>query len=77
MPLRSINENSEIILIKGKGKKERLVPISSSAKNATINWLLFRKKMKIKENSKKYLFPANSKLGHISRVQFFNILKNF
>ena len=31
--------------------------------------------MKTKENSKKYLFPANSNLGHISRVQFFNILK--
>ena len=75
MPLRSINENSEIILIKGKGKKERLVPISSSARNATINWLFFRDKMKTKEKSKKYLFPANSNLGHISRVQFFNILK--
>ena len=75
MPLFAINENSEIILIKGKGKKERLVPISSSAKEATINWLFFRNKMKTKENSKKYLFPANSSLGHISRVQFFNILK--
>ena len=75
MPLSAINENSQLILIKGKGKKERLVPISSSAKNATINWLFFRNKMKTKENSKKYLFPANSNLGHISRVQFFNILK--
>ena len=75
MPLSAINKNSEIILIKGKGKKERLVPISSSARNATINWLFFRDKMKTKENSKKYLFPANSNLGHISRVQFFNILK--
>ena len=42
MPLSAINDNSEIILIKGKGKKERLVPISSSAKNATIKWLFFR-----------------------------------
>ena len=75
MPVSAINKNSEIILIKGKGKKERLVPISSSARNATINWLFFRDKMKTKENSKKYLFPANSNLGHISRVQFFNILK--
>ena len=31
--------------------------------------------MVIKEKSKKFLFPANSKLGHLSRVQFFNILK--
>ncbi|MFL2801670.1 MAG: tyrosine recombinase [Paracoccaceae bacterium] len=75
LPLNTINENSEVILIKGKGKKERIVPISSSAKKAIINWLLFRKKMEIKEKSKKYLFPANSNLGHISRVQFFNILK--
>ena len=75
LPLNSVNENSEIILIKGKGKKERLVPISSSARNSTINWLFFRNKMKIKEKSKKYLFPANSDLGHINRIQFFNILK--
>ena len=31
--------------------------------------------MIIKEKSKNFLFPANSKLGHLSRVQFFNILK--
>ena len=75
IPLNSINENSEIILIKGKGKKERLIPISKSAKTAIINWLKYRKKMKTSEHSKKYLFPANSKLGHLSRVQFFSILK--
>ncbi len=75
IPLNAINKNSELFLIRGKGNKERLVPISSSAKNAVNEWLKYRNKMIIKEKSKKFLFPANSKLGHISRVQFFNILK--
>ena len=75
IPLNSISNNSEIILIKGKGKKERFVPISKSAINAICNWLKIRDEMKIKEYSKKYLFPANSKYGHLSRVQFFSILK--
>ena len=75
IPLNAINKNSELFLIRGKGNKERLVPISSSAKNAVNKWLKYRNKMIIKEKSKKFLFPANSKLGHLSRVQFFNILK--
>ena len=75
IPLNAINKNSELFLIRGKGNKERLVPISSSAKNAVNEWLKYRNKMIIKEKSKNFLFPANSKLGHLSRVQFFNILK--
>ncbi len=75
LPLTAINKNSELFLIKGKGNKERLVPISNSAKNSVYEWLKYRNKMIIKEKSKNFLFPANSKLGHLSRVQFFNILK--
>ena len=75
IPLNAINKNSELFLIRGKGNKERLVPISRSAKKAINKWLKHRNKMSIKEKSKNFLFPANSKLGHLSRVQFFNILK--
>ena len=75
IPLNAINKNSELFLIKGKGNKERLVPISRSAIKAVNRWLKYRNKMIIKEKSKFFLFPANSKLGHLSRVQFFNILK--
>ena len=75
IPLNAINKNSELFLIRGKGNKERLVPISRSAKKAINKWLKYRNKMSIKEKSKNFLFPANSKLGHLSRVQFFNILK--
>ena len=32
IPLNAINKNSELFLIRGKGNKERLVPISRSAK---------------------------------------------
>ena len=75
IPLNAINKNSELFLIRGKGNKERLVPISRSAIKAVNKWLKYRNKMIIKEKSKFFLFPANSKLGHLSRVQFFNILK--
>ena len=75
IPLTAINKNSELFLIRGKGNKERLVPISSSAKNAVNKWLKYRNKMILKQKSKNFLFPANSKFGHLSRVQFFNILK--
>ena len=52
IPLNAINKNSELFLIRGKGNKERLVPISRSAKRAINKWLKHRNKMSIKEKSK-------------------------
>ena len=75
LPLNSVTGNSDLILVKGKGRKERLVPLSNSAKIAVKDWLSFRKEMKMSTNSKIFLFPARTKKGFLNREQFFCILK--
>lgn len=66
--------NPEYILIRGKGSKERIVPISSAAKKAVKSWLI-QKNLNLKSEKSKFLFPSRSKYGHISREVFFRLLK--
>ena len=58
------------LLIHGKGAKERLVPMHEGAQYALKKWLEYRGDI-----DSKYVFPTNSKSGHITRDAFFKILK--
>ena len=58
------------LLIHGKGAKERLVPMHEAAQDALHKWLEIRG-----DDDSKYVFPTNSKTGHITRDGFFKILK--
>ena len=58
------------LLIHGKGAKERLVPMHEAAQDALHKWLNIRG-----ETDSRYIFPTNSKSGHITRDGFFKILK--
>ena len=67
LPRNAVLSDTPFIIIKGKGDKERLVPISNRARQAVLAWLAF-----VPEKSK-FLFP--SRTGHISRVRLFQIIK--
>ena len=58
------------LLIHGKGAKERLIPMHEAAQDSLHKWLEIRG-----DNDSKYVFPTNSKSGHITRDGFFKILK--
>jgi len=62
------------LLIHGKGAKERMVPMHESAQNALQKWLELSAPTKNKTGIK-YVFPSDSKTGHITRDGFFKILK--
>ena len=68
LPLSGILGNK--LLIHGKGAKERLVPMHDAAIHALNKWLDARGDI-----NSKYVFPTNSKSGHITRDVFFKILK--
>ena len=68
LPVTGILGNK--LLIHGKGAKERLVPMHAAAIDALNKWLDARG-----DNESKYVFPSNSKTGHITRDGFFKILK--
>ena len=62
------------IYVTSKGKKERIVPIGKKAKENLESYLI--EKQEILFNKKQqWLFPSNSKIGHISRQGFALILK--
>lgn len=76
LKIASLKEDFSSILILGKGKKERYVPLTETAKAAIIEYLKVRENF-IKNESKGsiFLFPTNSKSSHITRIRFFQILK--
>ena len=74
LPLASLQGNPSMLLIKGKGGHERLVPISAKAKEAIKLWLAERNKNK-KNIDSRFLFPSNSKYGHLNREIFFKLVK--
>ena len=65
----------EIILIKGKGSKERMVPISKLAISAVKKYLAELKKTNIALYESDFLFPSKSKNGYLNRERFFLIIK--
>ena len=56
MPVSAINKNSEIILIKGKGKKGKISTYIKFCEECDYKLVIFRDKMKTKENSKNICF---------------------
>jgi integrase/recombinase XerD len=67
LPRSAIVSDKPFIIVKGKGAKERMVPISNRARQAVGAWLAF-----VPEKSR-FLFP--SRTGHISRIRLFQIIK--
>ena len=82
LPVASARGRPKMILIKGKGSKERLVPLSPSAIEALEQWLKFRDEKEdqsVKAGLKRssFLFPSNSKNGYLTRNWFFNKIKSW
>ena len=69
------NGTPELILIKGKGNKERMVPISKIALSAIKKYLAELKKDSIELYKSDFLFPSRSKSGYLNRERFFLIIK--
>jgi integrase/recombinase XerD len=65
--------NKTVLLVLGKGDKERIVPLNNIAFGAVTEYLKARDE---KFRFNKYLFPSHSKCGHITRQGFSKLLKN-
>ena len=82
LPVSSARGNPAMLLVRGKGGKERMVPLSPSARIATAGWLITRDR--VDEVSRlagkpmsKFLFPSRGKNGHLTRHRFFSLIKEF
>ena len=80
LPLAATGRRDKCLFIKGKGGKERLVPLTGKAVEAIADWKLGRdltlpKAQDAKARAHKFLFPSAGKLGHITRERFAQSLK--
>src|SRR3954470_608998 len=67
LPRASVRAGQPFMMVRGKGSKERLVPISARAAVAVAKWL------EIAPAGTLWLFPSGNK--HISRVRLFQIVR--
>jgi len=81
-----------MLVVRGKGNKERLVPLNQAAKRAMDEYLKLRAKAERQESSKnqessnnqesskkaqsKWLFPSFGEQGHLTRQHFARELKS-
>lgn len=80
LPLSSARGDPAMLLIRGKGGKERLVPLSPPARKALENWLLLRDREDALRRfsglaESPFLFPSSSKGGHLTRHRFYGLVK--
>lgn len=80
LPQAALRGDPRMILVRGKGGKERLVPLSAAAKAAAAQWLaeLDAQADVLRAEGKpapKVFFPTNSAAGHLTRQQAFLLLK--
>ena len=77
LPINSLQFDRALVLVKGKGGKERIVPLGEPAIVAVKTWLVVRKRILGDKNSIPYLFPslARGKIAPITRQRVFQLLK--
>lgn len=79
LPIGVLKRDEPFLIIKGKGNKERLVPISQAAKSALADYLAAMEAYQAKQKNPEethFLFPANSKTGYLARQVFARELKS-
>ncbi len=80
LPVSSARGDPRMLLVLGKGGKERMVPLSPPARDALAVWLEERDKAEDVSVEKggtrsKFLFPSRGKSGHLTRHRFFLLVK--
>jgi integrase/recombinase XerD len=74
LPASSARHDARVIVVRGKGNKERLVPLNDAAKRATAAYLALLAQSGRNAKSK-WLFPSFGESGHLTRQHLARDLK--
>lgn len=81
LPASAARRDEHMLIVRGKGNKERLVPLNDAAKRAMREYLALRteaessKTKKIAIKPSRWLFPSFGASGHLTRQHFARDLK--
>jgi len=82
LPVAAARGDPRMLLVRGKGGKERLVPLSAPARMALVAWLVARDQAEdlarlAGKAQSRFLFPAREAGGHLSRQRFYLLIKQW
>jgi integrase/recombinase XerD len=80
LPVSAARGDPRMLLILGKGGKERMVPLSPPARAALTAWLAARDATEAENKAtgkplSKHLFPSRGASGHLTRHMFYLLIK--
>jgi integrase/recombinase XerD len=76
LPLSALGRDGRILAVRGKGGKDRLVPVSEPAQTALAAYLAVRRSFVAGGGASPWLFPSRtSSVGYLTRQRFAQLLK--
>lgn len=80
LPVSAARGDPRMLLIRGKGGKERMVPLSTPARGALADWVRLWDEKEEKDRSQgkpasRFLFASHAKEGHLTRFRFYTLIK--
>jgi len=79
LPRAAARQDARMIVVRGKGNKERLVPLNEPSRQAMADYLAAMEALKPEKKknaaSSKWLFPSFGESGHLTRQHFARDLK--
>ena len=81
LPVAAVRGDPRMILVRGKGDKERMAPLSTPARAALTDWLAHRDTgeeagRKAGRTLSRFLFPGDGREGHLTRQYFHSLVKD-
>ena len=75
LPRAAVRREEPFLSVRGKGGRERLVPLSGPARTALLDYNAVRAAFLPPGGESPYLFPSRSRAGHLTRQRLGQILK--
>ena len=75
LPLHAVSAETRSLLVRGKGDKERLVPLGAPARRALDAYLAVRDRHLAGGAPSRWLFPSRGASGHLTRHRLAQMLK--
>lgn len=75
LPLSAVERDPTVLVVRGKGDKDRMVPLSDPARLAIAAWLPVRSAGLGEDEKSRHLFPSRGRTGHLTRQRFAQLLK--